>query len=81
MRGRIPKPSHGPLYSTLLFDPHHGKPVHSKKPPQSYRDIEALSPAPRLELFARRPRKGWDCWGLEAKDIDLELEADMEELL
>lgn len=33
--------------------------AHSVKPEESIACIEALSPAPRLELFARAPRAGW----------------------
>jgi N6-adenosine-specific RNA methylase IME4 len=36
---------------------------HSRKPDQLYDVIEACSPAPRLELFARHPREGWTQWG------------------
>lgn len=60
--------------STLLAAPA-GK--HSAKPPESYRDIEKQSKPPRIELFARRARKGWDSWGNEAREIDKELERDM----
>ncbi len=28
--------------------------------------VETVSPAPRLEMFARRQRLGWDTWGNEA---------------
>ena len=46
---------------------------HSEKPDGTYDYIEAISPAPRLELFARRKRLGWDVWGNEVEsDIDLE---------
>ena len=38
---------------------------HSAKPEAAYSLIEAVSPAPYLELFARTPRPGWDCWGEE----------------
>lgn len=38
---------------------------HSVKPEASYRLIEAVSPPPRLELFARRARSGWSAWGNE----------------
>lgn len=31
-------------------------------------EIERVSPAPRLEMFARRQRLGWDTWGHEALD-------------
>ncbi len=36
---------------------------HSRKPDQLYDVIEACSPAPWLELFARHPREGWTQWG------------------
>jgi len=43
---------------------------HSHKPEELYDIIERCSPGPYLELFARRPRHGWDIWGNEvASDI------------
>lgn len=39
---------------------------HSRKPDETYEIIEACSPAPYLELFARYPRTGWSAWGDEA---------------
>lgn len=36
---------------------------HSAKPNEVYRRIERLFPGPYLELFARRPREHWTCWG------------------
>lgn len=36
---------------------------HSAKPAAFYDMVERVSPAPRLELFARQPRLGWDHWG------------------
>ncbi len=38
---------------------------HSRKPDEIYPIIEACSPGPRLELFARAPRAGWDQFGDE----------------
>jgi N6-adenosine-specific RNA methylase IME4 len=38
---------------------------HSRKPDELYNIIEACSPGPYLELFARHPRKGWTQWGNE----------------
>ncbi|HXI14803.1 MAG TPA: MT-A70 family methyltransferase, partial [Chloroflexota bacterium] len=35
---------------------------HSRKPDNVYEYAEAL-PGPYVELFARRPRAGWACWG------------------
>lgn len=39
---------------------------HSRKPDELYPIIEACSPGPFLELFARYPQPGWDVWGNEA---------------
>jgi len=38
---------------------------HSRKPDWIYDVIEACSPGPFLELFARHARQGWDQWGDE----------------
>jgi N6-adenosine-specific RNA methylase IME4 len=38
---------------------------HSRKPDELYDLIEACSPGPYLELFARHPRPGWQQWGNE----------------
>ena len=38
---------------------------HSRKPDDLYPIIEAISPSPRLELFARATHPGWDAWGSE----------------
>ena len=38
---------------------------HSVKPDAFYRLVEYQSPAPRVDIFARRPRKGWTVWGNE----------------
>jgi N6-adenosine-specific RNA methylase IME4 len=39
---------------------------HSAKPEAFLDIVEAVSPAPRLEMFSRRARLGWDTWGNEA---------------
>lgn len=33
--------------------------------------IESCSPAKRLEIFARGPRKGWTVWGNQADDYEI----------
>jgi N6-adenosine-specific RNA methylase IME4 len=38
---------------------------HSEKPEDFYKLVEKVSPPPYLELFARKKRIGWDCWGNE----------------
>lgn len=40
---------------------------HSEKPDIIRRIIEQISPAPRIELFARKQISGWDVWGNEVK--------------
>jgi N6-adenosine-specific RNA methylase IME4 len=42
---------------------------HSRKPDESYQLIEDTSPGPRLEMFARAARPGWDAWGNEAPAV------------
>ena len=41
---------------------------HSRKPDEQYDLIEACSPGPYLELFARGTRKNWTYWGNQAND-------------
>src|SRR3990172_12663279 len=41
---------------------------HSRKPDELYPIIEACSPGPYLELFARNQRDGWISWGNQASD-------------
>ena len=41
---------------------------HSRKPDEQYSFIEACSPGPYLELFARHPQPGWTVWGDEAAE-------------
>ncbi len=41
---------------------------HSRKPDEFVNLIESCSPAPRIELFARGNRDGWDMWGDQAID-------------
>ena len=41
---------------------------HSRKPDEQYGLIEACSPGPYIELFARGQRAGWFGWGRQASD-------------
>lgn len=41
---------------------------HSRKPDEQYDIIEACSPGPFIELFARGDRKKWVGWGNQADD-------------
>jgi N6-adenosine-specific RNA methylase IME4 len=38
---------------------------HSRRPDEALARIERFCPGPRIELFAREARRGWDCWGDE----------------
>jgi len=59
---------------------------HSRKPDEAYELIERMYPElPRIELFARARRPGWDAWGNEtekfaatesAADCDMSAECD-----
>jgi N6-adenosine-specific RNA methylase IME4 len=40
---------------------------HSRKPDELFDIIESCSPGPRLEMFARGPRKGWKVWGNQSE--------------
>jgi len=44
---------------------------HSRKPDELYRIIEACSPGPFLELFARGSRPDWTQWGNEVDNYEL----------
>lgn len=50
---------------TLLLDT---RLPHSVKPQSFFDMVERCSPGPRLEMFARKARAGWDVWGNQAPD-------------
>lgn len=43
---------------------------HSVKPDAFYDLVEQASPAPRLEMFARRARFGWEYWGDQSLETE-----------
>lgn len=60
----------GRRYAPTHFEAKKG--IHSAKPDAFYDLVEQVSPEPRLELFARSWRPGWDVWGNEVvSDIHL----------
>lgn len=61
VRGRLPALTR--KKSTLIGNALLPRTVHSRKPPESYELVEAVSPGPRLEMFARNTRPGWTSWG------------------
>nr|WP_246301866.1 MT-A70 family methyltransferase [Rhizobium rhizolycopersici] len=63
-RGEVPAPLPGSQPETVYSEQ---KGRHSAKPDFYAETIERLYPGvPRLELFCRAPRPGWDAWGYEA---------------
>lgn len=42
---------------------------HSIKPDVFYERVLAASPGPRIDMFARRQREGFDVWGNEVSDV------------
>ena len=55
---------HAGATAGTLFEWPRGR--HSEKPQEFFDLVERLSPAPRLEMYARAPRYGWKVWGKEA---------------
>lgn len=43
--------------------------AHSRKPDRFYEIVEQISPGPYVELFARRRRDGWCCYGDELPQL------------
>jgi N6-adenosine-specific RNA methylase IME4 len=43
---------------------------HSRKPAEAHGRIETYCPGPRLEMFSRERRVGWDAWGDEADKFE-----------
>jgi N6-adenosine-specific RNA methylase IME4 len=64
VRGGLRTGAAGRRQVNLFAEP---KREHSTKPDAAYSVIEACSEGPYLELFARRPRDGWQQWG---DDVD-----------
>jgi len=62
-RGKIPDKKRVDTTWWNIKRPHN---AHSEKPEYFTDLIEAMSDAPRIELFARRNRLGWHTWGNEA---------------
>ncbi len=64
-RGTVPAPAPGTQPDSVI-DAMSGR--HSEKPADFAQAIERIFPTvPKVELFARAPRRGWDAWGNEAE--------------
>jgi N6-adenosine-specific RNA methylase IME4/ParB-like chromosome segregation protein Spo0J len=60
----VPKPAPGEQFPAIIEAP---RSRHSEKPAVFAEHIERLFPnVPKLEMFARKARPGWDAWGNEA---------------
>ena len=64
-KGNFPPPAPSMRPDSVVMS---AKTVHSRKPHRVAEMIERLWPSlPKLELFCRRPRLGWDGWGNQYK--------------
>lgn len=61
-RGRPPVPSAAASATWYRWP----RAEHSRKPDAFFDLVESLCPEPRIELFSRRARFGWDTWGNES---------------
>jgi N6-adenosine-specific RNA methylase IME4 len=67
-RGDIPTPLPANRPSSVISTPRR---EHSRKPDEAYALIERMYPdLPRVELFARTRRAGWEAWGAEVGKFD-----------
>jgi N6-adenosine-specific RNA methylase IME4 len=67
-RGAVPCPAPGTQYPSVIRAPTGD---HSEKPEIFAKMIEDYFPTtPKLEMFARKPRDGWDSWGNEVIEAE-----------
>jgi N6-adenosine-specific RNA methylase IME4 len=79
-RGGLPWPKDELPAGVVFWKQPYGRgKIHSAKPDGLLDLAERLSPEPRLEMFARRQRLGWDTWGNEAlPHVDLPIPGQLE---
>jgi N6-adenosine-specific RNA methylase IME4 len=64
-RGGMPHPAPSARPDSVIEAPRR---EHSRKPDEAYALIEQMYPElPKIELFARQTRPGWQAWGNEAR--------------
>lgn len=63
VRGNAMVPPPANRMPSVVFAP---KGRHSAKPSEAIEVFEKVSPGPRVEMFSRAARPGWDAWGNEA---------------
>jgi N6-adenosine-specific RNA methylase IME4 len=67
VRGTVPAPAPGTQYRSAI-EAEVGR--HSEKPDAFAAMIERMFPnVPKLEMFARQARDGWDVWGAEVPEL------------
>jgi len=67
VRGHVPAPAPGEQADSLFSEVVNRQ--HSYKPESAYEIIERMFPhQEKVEMFARRPREGWDGWGNQLAD-------------
>jgi len=67
-RGRIEMYPRRPAIPTIF----EGKSLRHSAKPDTFFDMIDVFGSPRLEMFARQPRSGWDVWGNEVEsDIEV----------
>lgn len=67
VRGDAMVPATSKRRPSVVFAP---RARHSAKPQAAFDVFEAVSPGPRVEMFARAARPGWDVWGNQAPTSD-----------
>jgi N6-adenosine-specific RNA methylase IME4 len=68
IRGDVPAPPTDRRPPSVFYAPRR---EHSRKPDEAYEIIERMYPElPKIELFARHKRDGWERWGKEAPAED-----------
>lgn len=63
--GKLDIDCKGKSIHSMMYEYNSG---HSIKPEIFYTEIERKFPAPRLNMFARKERKGWDAYGNEVEN-------------
>jgi N6-adenosine-specific RNA methylase IME4 len=68
VRGNPPHPPMAVVPGSVIHSPRR---EHSRKPDEAYALIERMYPElPKIELFARNRREGWESWGNQAPEHD-----------
>jgi len=67
-RGKVPAPAPGTQFPSVIVAP---RGAHSEKPDVFAEMIEHYyTTTQKLEMFARKPRDGWDTWGNEIQPLE-----------